>query len=78
LLLDAMTANASLFMRSDQVELAWEIMMPILEYWKQNKAKDFPNYAPGSWGPLEAENLLIKDHRKWINLPLKEEKKLNF
>lgn len=76
LLLDAMTANASLFMRSDQVELAWEIMMPILNFWNQNKPLEFPNYEPGSWGPQEADNLLIGDGRHWINLPLKEVKVL--
>lgn len=76
LLLDAMIANASLFMRSDQVELAWEIMMPILNLWSQNKVENFPNYQPGSWGPKEADELLIKDNRNWINLPLKEEKSL--
>ncbi|MDQ3394585.1 MAG: glucose-6-phosphate dehydrogenase [Bacteroidota bacterium] len=78
LLLDAITANASLFMRSDQVELAWEIVMPILDFWNKDKKQDLPNYVPGSWGPKEADDLLEKDNRRWINLPLKEKKILNF
>ena len=33
-LLDVMEGNATLFMRKDQVEAAWKIIMPILEAWQ--------------------------------------------
>lgn len=66
LLLDAMKGNGSLFMRSDQVEVAWELMMPILNEWENNKASDFPNYKGKTWGPKAAEDLLAQDNRRWF------------
>ncbi|MDE1192837.1 MAG: glucose-6-phosphate dehydrogenase [Arachidicoccus sp.] len=71
LLLDAMNGNATQFMRADQVEGAWRVVMPILESWEAKNA-DFPNYAPDSWGPEDAESLIARDGRNWITLPLKK------
>jgi len=71
LLLDVMTGNATLFMRSDQVEAAWKIIMPILNAWQSKPPVDFPNYAPDSWGPEAAEALIAKDGRSWVTLPSK-------
>ena len=42
LLLDVMEGNATLFMRSDQVEAAWNIVMPILDAWQNRPPVDFP------------------------------------
>ncbi|MBS1598282.1 MAG: glucose-6-phosphate dehydrogenase [Bacteroidetes bacterium] len=69
LLLDVMEGNATLFMRSDQVEAAWKIIMPILEAWESRQPVDFPNYAPDSWGPEDAEALIARDGHNWITLP---------
>jgi glucose-6-phosphate 1-dehydrogenase len=69
LLLDIMEGNATLFMRSDQVEAAWKIIMPILEAWQNRLPVDFPNYAPDSWGPEDAEALIARDGHNWISLP---------
>ncbi len=69
LLLDVMEGNATLFMRSDQVEAAWKIIMPILEAWQNRPPSDFPNYAPDSWGPEDAEALIARDGYNWVNLP---------
>jgi glucose-6-phosphate 1-dehydrogenase len=69
LLLDVMSGNATLFMRSDQVEAAWKIIMPILDAWQTRPPVDFPNYAPDSWGPEDAEALIARDGRNWITLP---------
>ena len=66
LLLDVMEGNATLFMRKDQVEAAWKIIMPILDAWKNRVPVSFPNYAPGSWGPEDAEALIAKDGHQWI------------
>jgi glucose-6-phosphate 1-dehydrogenase len=66
LLLDVMEGNATLFMRKDQVEAAWKIIMPILEAWQNRPPTNFPNYAPGSWGPEDAEALIAKDGHQWI------------
>lgn len=73
LLLDAMTGNATQFMRADQVEAAWDVIMPILNAWEARQASDFPNYAPNSWGPEDAEALIAKDGYNWINLPQKKD-----
>lgn len=69
LLLDVMTGNPTLFMRSDQVEAAWKIIMPILDAWSARPPVDFPNYAPDSWGPEDAEALIARDERNWVTLP---------
>ena len=69
LLLDIISGDQTLFMRADQVEAAWEVVMPILNYWENNKMNDFPNYPANSWGPENAEALIAKDGFHWINLP---------
>ena len=69
LLLDVMEGNATLFMRADQVEAAWKIIMPILEVWESRPPIDFANYAPDSWGPEDAEALIARDGHNWITLP---------
>ena len=71
LLYDVMEGDATLFMRADQVEAAWKVVMPILDVWKARKPMDFPNYSPGSWGPEDAEALIARDGHNWINLPAK-------
>jgi glucose-6-phosphate 1-dehydrogenase len=69
LLLDIMGGNPTLFMRADQVEAAWKIVMPILETWESRPPVDFPNYAPDSWGPEDAEALISRDGHNWITMP---------
>ena len=72
LLLDVMQGDATLFMRSDQVEAAWKVIMPILQVWEERSPVDFPNYAPGTWGPEDAEALIAREGRNWITLPQKD------
>jgi len=72
LLLDVMEGNPAQFMRADQVEIAWKVVMPIIEAWEQRPPIDFPNYAPDSWGPEDAEALIARDGHNWITLPSKE------
>lgn len=69
LLLDVIEGDATLFMRGDQVEAAWSIITPILESWQQKPPVEFPNYAPGSWGPEDAEALIARDGHHWVTLP---------
>jgi len=70
LLLDAMRGDATLFMRADQVEEAWDVIMPILEVWGNRDSLDFPNYAAGTWGPESAEALIAEGGRVWaVNPP---------
>ncbi len=65
LLNDVMLGDATLFMRSDQIEEAWSIIMPILNVWAVNPPQKFPNYQSGSWGPPEAEALIAHDGFYW-------------
>jgi glucose-6-phosphate 1-dehydrogenase len=69
LLLDVMEGNATQFMRADQVEAGWKVVMPIIEAWEQRDPIDFPNYAPDSWGPEDAEALIARDGKNWVTLP---------
>jgi glucose-6-phosphate 1-dehydrogenase len=57
LLLDALRGDATLFMRSDELEAAWEFVTPILRAWAEGPPPAFPNYAAGTWGPAEADRL---------------------
>jgi glucose-6-phosphate 1-dehydrogenase len=75
LLLDIISGDQTLFMRADQVEAAWELIMPVLDSWENNKMRDFPNYPADSWGPENAEALIAKDGFHWFNLPEKNKKK---
>ena len=68
LLEDVIEGNPTLFMRADQVEAAWGIIQPILIAWKTRPPVDFPNYAPGTWGPEDAEALIPKDGHHWVTL----------
>lgn len=66
LLWDVMIGDATLFMRSDQVEAAWKLVMPIIDVWAEKPAADFPNYAAGSWGPESADILVASDGHSWL------------
>lgn len=65
LLLDTMLGDSTLFMRTDQVEAAWKILMPIISTWEQNPSVNFPNYAAGTQGPEDAEALIARDGHTW-------------
>jgi glucose-6-phosphate 1-dehydrogenase len=65
LLRDCMAGDPTLFQRSDMVEAGWSVIQPILDVWHALPARGFPNYAAGSWGPQEAEELLARDGRAW-------------
>jgi len=66
LLGDVISSDATLFMRADQVEASWSVLMPILKVWEDSKPSDFPNYQAGTWGPRAAEALIAKDDRSWL------------
>jgi len=64
LLNDCMRGDATLFDRADGLEAAWALVDPIVQAWRSSPAP-FPNYAAGSWGPREADDLLERDGRHW-------------
>ncbi len=75
LLLDTMMGDQTLFMRGDQVEEAWDLIMPILSTWEAKKSLNFPNYSADSWGPEIAEALIARDGYHWFTLPVNNKKK---
>jgi glucose-6-phosphate 1-dehydrogenase len=68
LLLDAMQGDQTLFARADWIDTAWTILDPIIERWDSLPADQFPNYAAGSAGPVAADELMLRDGRRWREL----------
>jgi glucose-6-phosphate 1-dehydrogenase len=67
LLHDCMVGDATLFQRADMVEAGWKVVSPVLDLWKALPPRNFPNYASGTWGPKESDDLLERDGRHWRN-----------
>jgi glucose-6-phosphate 1-dehydrogenase len=65
LLYDCMIGDATLFQRADMVEGGWSVVDPMLDVWRALPPRRFPNYAAGSWGPAESDQLLAADERHW-------------
>ncbi len=65
LLYDCMIGDATLFQRADMVEAGWSVVDPVLDVWRALPPRKFPNYASGSWGPAESDQLLAADDREW-------------
>jgi len=64
--LDALKGRPTLFWRADSVEAAWRAVAPLLKPPRKEVAKSFPNYEHGTWGPKEAEELIIREGRSWF------------
>jgi glucose-6-phosphate 1-dehydrogenase len=67
LIYDSMLGDATLFPHSHEIEESWKLIGGILEGWESFPPHCFPNYEPGSWGPLEANMLMERDLRRWKN-----------
>jgi glucose-6-phosphate 1-dehydrogenase len=65
LLYDCMIGDATLFQRADMVEAGWSVVDPMLDVWTALPPRKFPNYAAGTWGPKDADELLERDDRQW-------------
>jgi glucose-6-phosphate 1-dehydrogenase len=65
LLLDALHGDASLFTRHDEIEMAWQLIDPVVQGWESLAAPPLVTYEPGSWGPAEADELMARDGRVW-------------
>ncbi|HOP95167.1 MAG TPA: glucose-6-phosphate dehydrogenase, partial [Dictyoglomaceae bacterium] len=63
---DIIEGDQTLFIREDEIEKSWEIVEPILDFWKDHPEVSI--YSPGSYGPKEAEEFIKKDGREWKNL----------
>src|SRR5262249_34657723 len=65
LLYDCLEGDSTLFQRSDMVEASWRVVTPVLDVWSTLAPRNFPNYAAGTWGPKEADDLIQRDARPW-------------
>ena len=68
LLLDAMNGDASLFARSDEVELAWGIIDPIVAAWQGPSAPPLETYPKGDWGPESCDRWIREQRRQWFDV----------
>ena len=66
LILDAINGDAALFIRSDEIESAWQIVDPIIDGWASDPAAPpMQIYDIGSWGPEAADELLQREEHIW-------------
>ncbi|MEX3515949.1 glucose-6-phosphate dehydrogenase [Corynebacterium camporealensis] len=63
LILDALLDESSLFPTNEEVELSWEILDPIIEYWAKSGQPE--EYAAGTWGPESADKMLRRRGHTW-------------
>jgi len=68
LLLDAFNGDASLFARSDEVELAWGVIDPILSAWSSPAAPEMHTYPVGMWGPQDCLSWMHNQGRNWFDV----------
>ena len=61
-----MTGDQTLFIRGDEAEAAWAVMDPVVQGWAQSKMP-VEEYAPGTWGPKRAFDLIEHDGRRWLH-----------
>ncbi len=65
LLLEAISGDATLFIRRDEVETAWQIVDSIRSAWDGKPLTNREFYAAGTWGPIAAEDLLAQSGHEW-------------
>jgi glucose-6-phosphate 1-dehydrogenase len=63
---DAMVGDATLFIRSDEVQQAWRIVDPYLQAWSEPGGA-MQTYAAGTWGPHMADLLVERSGNEWRN-----------
>ncbi len=62
---DSLHGDATNFTHWDEVALSWSYVDKISQAWEQTPSTQFPNYASGTMGPKEADDLLEKDGFFW-------------
>jgi glucose-6-phosphate 1-dehydrogenase len=65
LLLEAMAGDATLFIRRDEVEIAWRIVDSIRTAWNAKSLTNREFYSAGTWGPVAADDLLAQTGHSW-------------
>ncbi len=67
LLLDCMLGDQTLFAKYDAVEIAWQLLTPVLQAWQDDDSSPCL-YPAGSESFPEADNLIERDGGKWREL----------
>ena len=73
LLLDCMLGDQTLFTRQDDVEAAWQLLMPVLESWEQDDSSPY-EYPAGAESFAAADALIESDGRVWRKLSASADK----
>jgi glucose-6-phosphate 1-dehydrogenase len=63
LILDVLLGDPPLFPRHEEVELSWQILDPVLDFWERKGRPEA--YPSGTWGPESAYGMLVRDGRTW-------------
>ncbi|HEY0119057.1 MAG TPA: glucose-6-phosphate dehydrogenase [Cellulomonas sp.] len=63
LILDVLLGDPPLFPQHQEVELSWEVLDPVIDYWHRHGKPD--PYPAGSWGPASADEMMARDGRTW-------------
>ena len=63
LILDVLLGDPPLFPRHEEVELSWQILDPIEQFWATRGKLD--QYTSGGWGPASADAMLAREGRTW-------------
>lgn len=66
LLLDALNGDASLFIRSDEIEQSWSIIDPLIQGLNHPSTRPPEIYDPQTEGPYAADDFLARDGRAWL------------
>jgi glucose-6-phosphate 1-dehydrogenase len=66
LLYDALVGDQTLFIRGDEAEAAWQVIDPIEQAWAASP-NPVQQYAPNTWGPKAAMDLIELDGRRWLH-----------
>ena len=66
LILDVLIGDPPLFPRQEEVELSWQILDPVEEFWMKH-GKPEP-YKSGGYGPASADLMMARDGRAWRRL----------
>ena len=64
LILDVLLGDPPLFPQHEEVELAWKILDPVLDFWAESNTPPC-KYPAGSWGPSEADEMIARDGFIW-------------
>ncbi len=64
LILDVLLGDPPLFPQHEEVELSWQLLDPVLDFWADQPGQP-EGYLSGTWGPKSADEMLARDGFAW-------------